>query len=385
MTNVFGNIVYVATSNANNVFALDAKNGEMIWKFQTDYGSVTSPAISNGFVYVSTHSNYVIALDAKNGEMKWNSKTTYGYVSSPITVSEDVVYVISQLIEHKYFDTDYHTRIQALNAKTGYKIWSRDSPDEGLGHTTFPVVSGKIVYGNSGFSLIALDKLTGSFIWAYSDIYPNYKSPLISGGFLFILNENYLYTFDAETGEIKWKYKINEWEPSYLSLSPSLSNGVFFSAYGPYLYAFRSDFDGDGVPDNEDFAPEVHNLFLYIGLMFFVVLIILIVQKVITESKRKLKQETISLVSNFSKYSPIYNSGKLYSKARKSIESENYSDAKNFIQKAQEIYQKEKVLVDLLEKLKSKRTFRDGISNSLLKVADENIRNSNFDEAKTQL
>ena len=88
-------------------------NGKLVWKFTTgDMITVSSPAISDGRVFIGSNDHKIYAIDASNGDLLWNY-TTNGFVVSSPSVAAGLVYVGS-----------YDHEIYALNATTGHVVWN---------------------------------------------------------------------------------------------------------------------------------------------------------------------------------------------------------------------------------------------------------------------
>jgi hypothetical protein len=116
---------------------------EIKWKFQTGKGISSSPAISNGIVYVGSLDGYIYAIDAELGYLIW--KIYIGQITSSPLVFGDLVYVGS---DDKY--------------------------------------------------LYALDALTGTLKWRYQTSGKVISSPSFSGGNLYVGSEDgYLYAFSS--------------------------------------------------------------------------------------------------------------------------------------------------------------------------------------------
>src|ERR1700680_1740984 len=60
--------VSVYIGGSNSLYALNASNGSPRWSFQAD-GTVYSPALVNGVVYIGGQSVY--AINATNGSLRW--------------------------------------------------------------------------------------------------------------------------------------------------------------------------------------------------------------------------------------------------------------------------------------------------------------------------
>jgi len=60
-------VVYVG-SDDNHVYALDAADGSVRWRFQTADDVSSSPAVVDGVVYIGSGDSYLYALDASGPE-----------------------------------------------------------------------------------------------------------------------------------------------------------------------------------------------------------------------------------------------------------------------------------------------------------------------------
>ena len=88
---VANGVVYIG-SDDNNVYALNANTGALLWSYTTGGAVTSSPAVANGVVYVGSDDNKVYALNASTGALLW-SYTTGGAVESSPAVANGVVYV----------------------------------------------------------------------------------------------------------------------------------------------------------------------------------------------------------------------------------------------------------------------------------------------------
>ena len=59
----------------NNVYALNASTGALLWKYTTGYHVFSSPAVANGVVYVGSADNNLYALNASTGALLWKYTT----------------------------------------------------------------------------------------------------------------------------------------------------------------------------------------------------------------------------------------------------------------------------------------------------------------------
>ena len=68
---VVDGVVYIGSLD-DNLYALNAANGDKLWDYNTKGGIYSSPAVANGIVYIdSTFEGNVYALNATNGAKLW--------------------------------------------------------------------------------------------------------------------------------------------------------------------------------------------------------------------------------------------------------------------------------------------------------------------------
>ena len=76
--------VYVGAGDSS-LYALNASNGKLLWKYTTGGPIVASPIVSlNGIVYVGSTDGRIYALDAKNGELVWSDNTGASIEVTPV-------------------------------------------------------------------------------------------------------------------------------------------------------------------------------------------------------------------------------------------------------------------------------------------------------------
>ena len=88
---VSNGVVYVGSYDNHLLYAIDAVTGKEKWRFETGARVWSSPAVSNGVVYIGSNDNNLYAINAVTGKEKWRLKTENGVFSSP-AVSNGVVY-----------------------------------------------------------------------------------------------------------------------------------------------------------------------------------------------------------------------------------------------------------------------------------------------------
>lgn len=137
--------VIVNGAATNSVLGLDAKTGEVVWRFSPDprrsgsfggYPNPAQPIIVNGIYYTTSNNGFLYALDASTGKKIWS----YGVTSTDYNKAVGRVAVCNG---RAFFDvlggipSKGQHNVYALDAKTGRKLWSTyagagDWPGEGI-------------------------------------------------------------------------------------------------------------------------------------------------------------------------------------------------------------------------------------------------------------
>ncbi|HUR33724.1 MAG TPA: PQQ-dependent dehydrogenase, methanol/ethanol family [Vicinamibacterales bacterium] len=153
--------------NTSNVARL-----QPVWSFATGQtsGHEATPLVNNGVMFVATPGNQVLAIDAKSGTLLWR------YLNTP---PPDVIQLHRTsrgvaLYGDKVFFARAEAVLVALDARTGKEVWSATVEDNRNGYyiSMAPLVAdGKVIVGTSGGELgvrgfiAAYDVETGARLW----------------------------------------------------------------------------------------------------------------------------------------------------------------------------------------------------------------------------
>lgn len=132
--------------NTDNV-----KQLKPVWTYSTnvDSGHEAPPQINDGVMFVSTPYNHVLALDAKTGQLFWRYKHDN---PSDLSVMHNTSRGVA-LWGDKVFAAGLDGTINALDAKTGNRLCQKKVGDWSIGAyiTSAPTpIKGKIIVGPSG-------------------------------------------------------------------------------------------------------------------------------------------------------------------------------------------------------------------------------------------
>lgn len=184
---------------------------------------------ANGKIYVAT-SKGLIVLDAENGDLKWRFDTELPLGNSP-TVVGDMVYV-----------TGYDRRVYGLrDMGNSYQVvWEFSGAN--AGYSVNPLVVNNMVYvGSRDGYMYALNAANGALAWQYpaasqaglSSIM--YSAAHADGVLYFAANDMYGYALNATNGALIWKSRDKLPGERYQSWWPVVyGNYVVFSAAPGY-------------------------------------------------------------------------------------------------------------------------------------------------------
>jgi outer membrane protein assembly factor BamB len=227
--------IYIGQQGAEEEFyCLDAETGREIWNQKTGWvwGSAT---VSDGLVFVPCIDGYVMALDAENGQMVWRHRFNMSVCSEPCVEGDQVIF------------GSWDNYMIAFDKLTGKVNWQFQGGATDSGVSI--IKNGRIYSKNK-----CIDAQTGELIWEFKDgnsvfnITPAYHDGKVYlscwhglglGG---ICVEAVIYCVDAESGELLWTHLGG-------GLSSPVIDGkhVYFpSVADPYFYCVDAEGNGDG-------------------------------------------------------------------------------------------------------------------------------------------
>jgi outer membrane protein assembly factor BamB len=191
-------------SGDGNLYALDAANGELKWKFKTGDVIHASPAYADGVLFVGSWDSYFYAVDAATGKEKWRFHggedplihNQVGFQSSAAVV-DGVVYVGCR-----------DSNLYALDAATGKEKWKFFNELSWV-IVSPAIVQGKVVFATSDSSLFHIaDAATGKGLLKQQDKAFMFSSPVVVGDVVLIgVMNGTLQARDLKTGEPLWDFQ----------------------------------------------------------------------------------------------------------------------------------------------------------------------------------
>lgn len=284
-------LVYVGAYD-NNLYAVTAADGKLLWKYATDGGLPGTPALHNDSVFIGSEDRRLHAVAAKSGRLQWTYYADGAIRSSPRVADG-----------HVFIGSDDHY-LHAVNLATGRKSW-RFQASEAIrcrpavandrvyfgcesgefyaldmrgerkwhfkakrGLTSSPVLANNTLYiGSLDGMVYALDATSGWTIWRFRTNKPVLASAAVDGNLIFIGSaDNNLYAIDIRTGREAWHFQAE----GQMNASPVVHKGVVYAgSIDGGLYALeaangklRWKFKAGGPLTS---TPAIVNDVLYVG------------------------------------------------------------------------------------------------------------------------
>jgi alcohol dehydrogenase (cytochrome c) len=240
--------IYIS-DGADDVFALDASSGKILWTYEPKLppdplGNVIccgwdnrGVALGDGMVFISQLNGDQVALDQSTGKVKWSTPVVkpgegFSITSAPLYY-DGRVYVGGSGGEY-----GIRGRLTALDAKTGkldWRFYTIPGPGE-TGHNTWPSNNDAWKHGGAGiWNTPTVNQKTGTLFFSTSNAAPDWFGADRKGDNLFSAS---IVALNAETGKLQWHYQMvhhDLWDydaPSPTVLMTGEMNGKTVEAVG---------------------------------------------------------------------------------------------------------------------------------------------------------
>jgi len=210
---VVDGVVY-GTGQNDRAFAIDARTGRAIWRYQRNLPDKLQPCcgrVNRGFailgnrLFMATLDAHVIALDTKTGNLLWDVTAAdyhraYTFTMAPLAVKSEVIVGVS--------GGEYGVRgfIDAYEAATGKRLWRFNTvPGPGEpGHQTWKGDSWK-TGGAPAWITGTYDPELNLLYWPTGNPSPSNYGDEREGDNLY---SNSLLALDPDTGALKWYFQF---------------------------------------------------------------------------------------------------------------------------------------------------------------------------------
>ncbi len=212
---VYDGVMYV--TNTNELRALDAASGRLIWVYKETRAKKEAvnrgAAILGDTVYFETADVYLVALNRRTGALLWEHQ--YGNVedglyasSAPLALKDKIIVGVSG------GDTGMRGYVTALSPETGEEIW-RTYTIPAKGEPGSESWGNYQEYGGGATWLSGtFDAQTNTLYWTTGNAWPDFYGGDRGGDNLYSCS---LLALDAATGKRKWHFQftphdVHDWD-----------------------------------------------------------------------------------------------------------------------------------------------------------------------------
>ena len=183
------------TDDSGNVFKLDAATGKAVWKATLDGALRSAPVVSGGMVYFGSGNSHCYALSTATGQTVWDVTTNGAVLTSPV--------VTGGLVDF----TSSDNTVYSLNGRTGRKSWA--VPFDADPSLVPLVYDGRILYVTAGDTLYSLDPGSGRQRTTLKLPTTMLIPPTVSADATYVITQsNTLYALGAG-GRERWKVTVD--------------------------------------------------------------------------------------------------------------------------------------------------------------------------------
>lgn len=228
-------IVYFGSGDSH-VYAVDAANGKLIWKYKTNAVVHSSPALQNEKLFIGSFDGNLYALNKNDGKLLWKFKTV-GHRYFPKGEVQGTAGVFGSLV----FVGPRDYNLYAIDVNKGYAHWNRQFPlGWAMGKPSFK--DSTLFVGTSDDKLlIAFDPPTGTIKWRSNVQFNIFGGSAFSESMLYVGTlMGKLLGINRKTGEIKWSFTTDNYKTN---------RTIYFKEDDTY----RDDVFGGVIKRNEDF------------------------------------------------------------------------------------------------------------------------------------
>jgi serine/threonine protein kinase len=191
-----------------------------LWVFKCEDEIRSTPLYYHNTIYIGCYDNNLYAINAGNGEFQWKYPTEGGIVSRPVAYEDNI-----------YFGSEDH-RLHVVGARSGKVVWTYYT--DGPVRSSARIAEGHAFFGSDDQYLHAVNLNSGRVAWKFETSDPVRSTPYIANELVYVGNEMGDFLTIDFRGELKWRFRAKRG----ITSSPTIYKQiVLFSSLDGTLYA----------------------------------------------------------------------------------------------------------------------------------------------------
>lgn len=205
---VYNGYLYVASIDDNEtgkavLVKMNAKTGELSWKFSLSASVRNSIAADSGRILVQDVHGLLYAIDMESGQLVWKKDLEIGMIpplNDGLIATGGVVYAGTG------------KSLAAFDVNSGKQVWQNTEWNRGEGCTaTLSMNQNHVLIGHAHWGgLFANDANTGKMLWGTWDgeLRHRSSSAAMHGDIFYILSSQSLFAIEARSGRVMFRKKL---------------------------------------------------------------------------------------------------------------------------------------------------------------------------------
>jgi serine/threonine protein kinase len=191
-----------------------------LWSFKCEDEIRGTPILHQGMLFIGCYDNNLYALNAADGQFQWKYATEGGIVTRPIVYENNIIFGSED------------QRLHVVGVRAGKVVWTYYT--DGKIYSSPRIADGHIFFGSDDQDLHAVNVNSGRAIWKFSTDAPIHSSPLVANELIFFGNESGgFYAVDFR-GESKWRFQSKR---AVTSSPIHKGQAIYFSSVDGSLYS----------------------------------------------------------------------------------------------------------------------------------------------------
>jgi eukaryotic-like serine/threonine-protein kinase len=206
------------------------------WRYESNVTLNLTPAFDNERIYLPLAGGTIVALNARDGQLLWRSEMGGELSASPVA-DESMIYVASEVLSRPGEPLQAGGALRALGREGGVTQWMTPLVKPIRGSLAISGV--RLFAGGIDGRAYAFDKRTGGAFWSIPFDAPLNGHPVISNGRVYFGSEDgTLLALEESTGKLLWRYRTKG-----AIRGPVATSGktVVFGSGDGYVYAVSSE------------------------------------------------------------------------------------------------------------------------------------------------
>ncbi len=198
----------VLAPNADgHLYALDRRNGRLLWKFAAKHALWSSPLVAGERLYLASMDHHVYALRVSDGSEIWRSADLGGQIVAAPLLSDPNTLIVA-IFGARTDDPQRASKLLALDVANGQVRWSL--PIAGWVFSTPLLHEGVVYFGDTAGFFYAVDAQSGTLLWQQQPQSPPANHAVIGAPALlgetliFASKSGTIYGLNPANGSERW-------------------------------------------------------------------------------------------------------------------------------------------------------------------------------------